>query len=131
MKRNPLKQGMLIENAVGIGTVTEAMVMKRAKELAEIDDRSPNEISKSDWETAKRELTGKEEIGPEDAILESATESDRWNMVPGSMGTRMPESPSEDEDDEGRIDSEVLFEEGISEAEHDQMLQAARTRKPD
>src|SRR5271170_2330287 len=124
MKR-PLKQGALIENSSGIGTVTREMVRKRAVELAIINGRSAHEASKADWEQAKRELTGEPEIDPKEAVLESAPESERWDPVHGSPGHKAPEAASEDEDDEGRSDSAKLVEEGISEAEHDQMLQAA------
>lgn len=34
MKTNPLKQGTLIENSAGIGTVTRGVVRDRAVELA-------------------------------------------------------------------------------------------------
>ena len=46
--------------------------------------------------------------------------------MPGSTGHMAPESSDEDEDAEGRSEGERLVEEGVSEAEHDQMLQAAR-----
>jgi len=46
--------------------------------------------------------------------------------VPGSEGRRMPESQDEEEDEEGRSETAQLAEEGVGEAEHDQMLQAAR-----
>ena len=124
MKTNPLKQGLLTENAAGIGTVTRKMVRTRAVELAVIDGRSPEEVSKSDWEQAKRELTGGPEIDPKEALLESAPESDRWNPVPGSAGQKVPVVSGADEDDEGRSDNERLVEEGIEGAEHDQMRQA-------
>ena len=58
MKTNPLKEGILIENSAGIGTVTRGMVRERAVELAVINGRSAQEASKSDLEHAKRELTG-------------------------------------------------------------------------
>jgi len=35
-------------------------------------------------------------------MLESIPEAKRWDPVPGSTGRQLPESPSEDEDDEGR-----------------------------
>ena len=124
MKTNPLKQGLLTENAAGIGTVTRKMVRTRAVELAVIDGRSPEEVSKSDWEQAKRELTGGPEIDPKEALLESAPESDRWNPVPGSAGQKVPVVSGADEDAEGRSDNERLVEEGIEGAEHDQMRQA-------
>jgi|SRR6185437_8466898 len=124
MNTNPLKQGLLTENSAGIGTVTRKMVLTRAVELAVIDGRSRQEVSKSDWEQAKRELTGGPEMDSKEAFLESALESDRWNPVAGSAGHKVRVSSSADEDDEGRSDNERLVEEGIKGAEHDQMRQA-------
>jgi len=58
MKTNPLKQGALTEHSAGFGTATREMVRERAVELAVINGRSAQDMSKSDWEQAKRELTG-------------------------------------------------------------------------
>ena len=129
MKTNPLKQGLLTENSAGIGTVTRKMVRTRAVELAVIDGRSSEEVSQSDWEQAKRELTGEPETDPKEVILESAPESDRWNPVPGSAGDKVRVGSSADEDDEGRSDNERLVEGGIEDAEHDQMRQANLKRE--
>jgi hypothetical protein len=112
MNTNPLKQGALTENSAGLGTVTLKMVRKRAIELAGIDGRSAQEVSQSDWEQAKRELTGEPALDPKEAVLESAPESERWDPVPGSTGHKMPVAAGEDEDDEGRSDNERLVEEG-------------------
>jgi hypothetical protein len=116
----------LTENFAGIGPVTPAMVHARAKELALIAGRPAEQVSRLDREQAKRELTGESDIDPQAAMLESIPESMRWDPVPGSAGHQKAESPSEDEDEEGRSESEQLAEEGVGEAEHDQMLQAAR-----
>jgi hypothetical protein len=126
MKTNPLKEGALTENSAGIGTVTRKMVRERAIELAVINGRSAQDVSKSDREQAKRELTGDSDTDPKETILESAPESERWDPVPGSTGHKAPVAASEDEDDEGRSDNEKLVEEGIAGAEHDQTLQASR-----
>jgi hypothetical protein len=123
---NVLKNGHLSENGAGIGTVTREMVKARAAELALINGRAAGEVTKSDWEQAKRELTGGPEIDPNDAILEAAPESERWDPLPGSQGHKAPESPSDDEDEDGRSESARLVEEGIAEAEHDRMLRAAK-----
>jgi len=131
MKTNPLKQGIIIENSAGIGTVTREMVSVRAVELAIIDGRSANDVSKSDWAQAKRELTGETEIDPKETVLESVPESERWDPLPGSTGDKVPEMSGEDEDDEGKSNSEQLVEQGVNEAEHDQMLQAARASRKD
>lgn len=126
MSTNPLKQGEIIEHSSGIGTVTSQMVHQRALELAVINGRSALDVSKSDWDQAKRELTGKSDTDPNTAALEAAPESARWDPVPGSLGHKLPTTESEDEDDEGRSDNQRLVEEGVAEAEHDQMLQATK-----
>jgi len=126
MKTNSLKDGVLTENSVGIGTVTRKMVRERAVELAAMDERSAQEMSESDLEQAKRELTGGSDIDPKEAVLESAPESERWDPSSGSTGHKAPVAASEDEDTEGRSDDQRLVEEGVAGAEHDQMVQAAR-----
>jgi hypothetical protein len=124
MKTNPLKEGALTDNSAGIGTVTRKMVQTRAAELAISNGRSAQEVSKSDREDAKRELTGDADTDPNEAVLESAPESERWDPVPGSTGHKAPVAPSDDEDDEGRSDNERLVDEGIAGAEQDQRRQA-------
>jgi hypothetical protein len=125
VKRNPLKDGALTENSEGIGTVTRKMVRERAVELAKINGRSAHEVTKSDWEQALLELTGQPDEDPKEAKLEAAPESERWDPVPGSTGHQVRTAPSEDEDDNGRSDNERLVEEGIDDAELDQMRQAS------
>ena len=113
-------------NSAGLGTVTRKMVRERAMELAVINGRSASAVSKSDWEQAKRELTGGPDTDPKEALLESAPESERWDPVPGSTGHKVPVAASEDEDAEGRSDNEKLVEEGMAGAEHEQMREASR-----
>ena len=125
MKTNPLKEGALTENSAGIGTVTRKMVRERAVELAVINGRSAPDVLKSDWEEAKRELTGDSGADTPEAVLESAPESERWDPVPGSTGHKVSVASSEDEDDEGRSDNERLVDEGIAGAEYDHRRKAA------
>jgi len=127
MISNPLKQGSLTENSAGLGTVTRKMVRERAVELAIINGRPKQEVSKTDWEQAKRELTGRPDMDPKQALLEAAPESERWDPVPGSTGHKVSATPSEDEDEEGRSDNEQLVVEGMAGAEHNQARQAAST----
>jgi hypothetical protein len=126
MKTNPLKDGVLTENSAGLGTVTRKMVRERAVELAIINGRTTQEVSKSDWEQAKQELTDDSDSDLNEIILESAPESERWDPIPGSTGHKLPAAPSDDEDEEGRSDNERLVDEGIAGAELDQTRQAAR-----
>jgi hypothetical protein len=132
MGKNPLSKGVLTENAVGIGPVTREMVHARTRELALIAGRVPPHVSQADYERAKRELTGEADMDRQEAMLESIPETKRWDPMPGSTGRQVPESPSEDEDDEGRSESEQLVDEGAEEAGRDRMFQAAQaTEKKD
>lgn len=125
MNRNPLNKGLITENTSGIGTVSPEMVEARAFELAVIAGRHPRQPSQADYEQAERELTGGSEMDILEEVLESIPESEGWDLVPGSIGHYTPHWFSEDEDSEGRSESAQLFEAGVSEAEHDLMLQAA------
>jgi len=129
MRKDPLNKGIIMENADGIGTVTTAMVEARARELALINGHDSSEPSETDYRQAKRELTGDSEIDAPGETLESLPESERWDPVPGSSGHQAAESFGEDEDAEGRSESAQMFEEGIIEAEHDQMLRAAEAEE--
>jgi hypothetical protein len=132
MKTNPLKEGALTENSVGIGAVTRKTVKDRAIQLAIADDRTAQEVSPADWQQAKRELSGQPEIDPKAAMLESAPEAERWDPVPGSTGGKVPVAAGEDEDDEGRSDNERLVDEGMAGAELDLNVQATKdARKKD
>ena len=125
MRKNPLNKGIIMENAAGIGTVTSEMVEARAHELAAINSRPSSEPSEADYQQAKRELTGDTETDPQEESSESIPDSEGWDPVPGSTGRQVADSLGEDEDAEGRSEAAQMFEEGVTEAEHDQMRQAA------
>ncbi len=129
MRKNPLNKGTIMENAVGIGTVTSEMIEARARELAAINGRPSSKPSEADYQQAKRELTGEAEIEPQGENSESVPDSDGWDPVPGSTGQQAADSLGEDEDAEGRSESAQMFEEGVNEAEHDQMRQASRAEE--
>jgi hypothetical protein len=125
MPTDEKNKGMIARNFDGIGAVSREMINKRAKELAFLSGRIPPEVTDADYERAERELAGGSELDREDQVLEAMPESQRWDPFPGSQATPGPDVPNEDdEDDEGRNESAQLAEEGVHEAEHDQMLQA-------
>jgi hypothetical protein len=128
MRKNPLNKGIIMENAAGIGTVTSEMVEARAGELAAINGH-PSKPSKADYQQAKHELTGEAETEPQEDSNEPVSESEGWDPVLGSTGRQAADSLGEDEDAEGRSESAQLFEEGVTEAEHDQMRQASRAEE--
>jgi hypothetical protein len=125
MEKNPLNKGMLTIKSAGIGTVTREMVRIRARELGLLAGHVHPEVRQADYEQAKRELTGESDVDRQDALLESLPETKRWDPVPGSAGQQAPESPNEDEDQEGRSETEQLVDEGAEEAERDRMFKAS------
>ena len=129
MKNNPLTYGNISENGAGIGIVSRRMIRERAAEIGLINGRSPAEVTKTEWDQAKRELTGDSPVSPLTELLESAPESDRWNPVPGSPGHRALTSGDEGENADGLNEAAQLVEEGVNEAAHDQMLESAREVK--
>ncbi len=118
-----------MENGCGIGTVTQAMVQQRASELAMINGRAPQHIWLSDLEQAHQELTGAGNMETETEIeIPTDSEATAWNPVPGSPGHQVPEANTQ-EHDEWQEDSLRLIEEGLAEAENDQMVRA-RQQEP-
>jgi hypothetical protein len=128
MGKNPINKGVISKNFAGVGAVTQAMVNARARELAMIAGHASH-VSQPDYEQAKRELTGEADIDRQDALIESMPESKRWDPIPGSEGHQIAELPSEDEDEEGRSETEQLVDEGAEEAERDRMFEAAKASR--
>jgi hypothetical protein len=111
-----------------LASITTAMVEGRARELTLINGHSSTP-TETDYQQAKRELTVEEEIDLKEERLEALPDSERWDAVPGSTGRQAAESLGEDEDAEGRSESAQMFEEGIREAEHNQMVRAAEVEE--
>jgi Mg-chelatase subunit ChlI len=122
MKENRIEQGRFTENAHGLGTVTEAMVRRRAEEIAIINGRSKHQVNSTDLDQARRELTGEERLTPEPTAAEQLPEEKRWEAVPESTGEKAPTVPAPDE----QSFAEKLVEEGVEDAEHEQMIEATR-----
>jgi hypothetical protein len=126
MDINSINKNAITKNSLGPGPVTPENLRARAQEVALMAGRKTAHVSQADYEQAWRELTGAPEIDRLEAVLESMPEEMRWNPVPGSEGHQARESPTEEEDEDGRSETEQLVEEGVEEAERDQVLQAAR-----
>lgn len=126
VNKNPLHRGVLTYDSTGIGPVTREMVHARARELALIAGRRPPQVQQANYEQAKRELTGESDIDRQAAILDALPESKRWDTIPGSNRHQAVETASEEEDDEGRSETEQLVDEGAMEAERNRQFEATR-----
>jgi hypothetical protein len=115
------ERGKISEDFQGLGTVTREMVERRARELAIINGRAPNEFTEADWSEARREMLGEEdsEIAREDEETVAALKT--WDEPPGTTGHEVGSKPAPDE----QTFSEQLVQEGLDEANHDKMLQGS------
>ena len=125
MDQHPLTQGVLTQHGIGIGVVSRKIIHDRAIEVALRNGRQNHEVQPSDWEQAKRELSGGPEVDPETMLLEAIPETDRLVHLSNDDTTLSTESPLERENEEGRSVTEQLVEEGVLEAARDQSLAAA------
>lgn len=123
MKTAQDRAGKISNHFQGLGTVTREMVERRAKELAIINGRAPNDFTENDWTQAKHEMLGDEnfDAGEEESVAAVT----RWDEEPGTSGHQVEKFSPPDE----QTFAERLVEEGVEEAEHDQMVEGSR--KPD
>jgi len=105
-----------------MGAPTPELVEKRAREIALISERKPDEFTDADWEQAQRELTGAEAAANADDTDEIVDHLSERDEIPGESGQRAPRAGFEDDETLG----EQLVSGGIQEAAHDQMVEAAR-----
>lgn len=123
MQENHIK-GRLSSAGHGIGNVTERMMNDRAQDLAAIAGRAGKRPTDADIEQARREMTGEDGLNPAPSPEEMLPEEARWNPVPESTGEAAPRVMPVDE----QTLSEQLVEEGIAEAEYDQMREAEKSK---
>ncbi len=98
-------------------------IERRAREIALIDEREPNEFTDADWNQAREELMGVENHEPPEKTPEDSGLTAEWQVTPSDRGHRVPR-PGIEEDEE--TVGEHLVSDGREEAAHDQMLEARR-----
>jgi hypothetical protein len=100
---------------------TPEMVENRARELALIAGREPSRVTASDRIQARKELVGDDSADA--AVDDTGIMPSGMGAPPTSRGRKIePQLPTDDETEA------KMVEQGVDEAEHDEMLQAARTR---
>jgi hypothetical protein len=107
----------------GMGVASPEDIEKRAREIAMIDERDPDEFTETDWAQARKELLGAEHPTPPEETKENAELSDDWYVAARSRGHRVPR-PGVDEEEE--TVGEHLVTDGVEDAAHDQMLDARK-----
>ena len=105
-----------------MGAPTPELVEKRAREIALIDERNPDEFTDADWEQARRELLGVATDAAPEEVLEPGETAEEWSAVAGETGHRAPRAGVDDDEMLG----EQLFAGGLEEGMHDSMVQARK-----
>jgi hypothetical protein len=121
-KRHP-PPGKISLHGNGMGVPSPEDIERRAREIAMIDERNPDEFTDADWTQAREELMGAENHEPPEETPDNAEVTEEWEVVAGSKGHRAPRPGTED--DEETV-GEHLVTDGLEEAAHDQMLEARR-----
>lgn len=121
MKTTHARIGKISDHFSGLGTVTREMVERRAKELAIINGREPNDFTEDDWVQAKFEMLGNAE-GEDQAEDGPVATLTRWDEEPEAAGHHVENVPAPDE----QTVAELLVHEGVEEANHEQMLRGSR-----
>jgi hypothetical protein len=116
------RPGKIEVHGNGLGAPSAEEVEKRAREIAMIDERNPDEFTDADWKQAQRELMGEENNTPPEETPDNADLEEEWSVVASSKGHRIPRPGTEEEETVG----EHLVIDGLEEATHDQMLEARR-----
>lgn len=107
----------------GMGIPSREDIERRAREIALIDERDPDEFSDADWTQARRELLGDIETTPPEEDDKNIRLEDEWEVTPDDRGHRVPRPGVED--DETTVGGQLVTD-GVEEASHDQMLEARR-----
>lgn len=115
--------GKISVHGNGMGAATPELIEARAREIALINERPPNDFTDGDWDQARKELLGLEEIAAADDANEVADSMSERDESPNEHGHRVPREGLEDDDESLGAH---LVAGGLEEAVHDRMVEAAR-----
>src|SRR5215210_3740091 len=90
--------GKISVHGDGMGAPTPELVEKRAREIALIDERNPEEFTDADWEQARAELLGIGSNGAPEEPPENALLDEEWPVVASDTGERAPRAGFEDDE---------------------------------
>ena len=123
MKEKKPTSGKISLHGNGMGVASPEDIERRAREIALIDERNPEEFTDADWSQAREELRGVENNDPPEENDNTIKLEKEWEITPDNRGRRVPR-PGVEEDEE--TVGEHLVTDGREEAARDQMLEARR-----
>ncbi len=123
MNENKPSSGKIELHGNGMGVPSPEDIERRAREIAMIDERNPDEFTDTDWNHARAELMGTENNEPPEETPDNSKVTKEWEITPDDRGRRVPRSGIEDEEE---TVGERLVSDGREEAAHDQMVEARK-----
>jgi hypothetical protein len=123
MKEKKPSSGKIELHGSGMGVPSPEDIERRAREIAMIDERNPEEFTDADWSQARQELMGAENNDPPEETPDNSKVTEEWEVTPDDRGRRVPRSGIEDEEE---TVGEQLVSDGREEAAHDQMVEARK-----
>ncbi|HLW35590.1 MAG TPA: hypothetical protein VKS98_08015 [Chthoniobacterales bacterium] len=123
MKEKKPTSGKISVHGNGVGVASPEDIERRAREVAMIDERNPEEFTDADWSQAREELMGVENNDPPEENDNTIKLEKEWEITPDNRGRRVPR-PGIEEDEE--TVGEQLVNDGREEAARDQMIDARR-----
>lgn len=117
--------GKISVHGDGMGAPTPELVEKRAREIALIDERNPEEFTDADWEQARQELMGVASDAAPEETAENAALEEEWPVTASDTGTQSRRAGFDDDEMLGA----QLVAGGVEEATHDSMVEAAKSEQ--
>ncbi len=96
MNKDPMNEGGMGGKAICIHPMIRKMVHERTRELALAAGRDPLQVTHSDYQRARRDITGESEFERQDAVLNALQRKNvranrkRSTNRPGHLGTKVP-----------------------------------------
>lgn len=113
--------GKILDHDAGTGEIAEDEVESRARELSMIAGRLPDDFNEGDRTQAVEELRGRrDQLAPNDDAPFAAEMTERDSVTGGAT------TAATDISDGDQTIGETLYDEGVAEAIHDQMVQSRR-----
>jgi hypothetical protein len=122
-QRDETNDGKIELHGNGMGVPSPDDIERRAREIAMIDEREPDDFTDADWAQARRELSGESNTMPPEEDAKTLKLEGEWEVTPDDRGHRVPR-PGIEEDEKSL--GESLVSDGQEEAARDQMLEARR-----
>src|SRR5438094_3068003 len=90
MKEKRPSSGKIELHGNGMGVPGPEDIERRAREIAMIDERDPDQFTDADWSQAREELSGSENNPASEETTDDSKVTAEWQVTPSDRGHRVP-----------------------------------------